>query len=306
MTPGEPAKIIPAKPSDLDAGFTEEMLALRRRMWERFESPSYQPPMLPSVAAEIISLSTRTNVEMGDLVEVLEKDAVLAARVLKVVQSPFYAGQMAVRSLKQAVVRLGLKSLRDLVVQSALNAKLFDAGGYGREMEGLMRHSTAAAYLSRAICRVAEIDGEYAFMCGLFHDLGIAAAILVLEEMPEGKAHPMLASLWPAISHLHGDAAALVVRKWRLPATLEGVVRFHHSATSDGVTRPLTAAVRIADRLTGEIGLSLHIEGLSDPEAEGTSLEDACEILGFGESDLAAMRQEARTILAHLAQIGAA
>ncbi|MBI5546659.1 MAG: HDOD domain-containing protein, partial [Deltaproteobacteria bacterium] len=72
----------PGPASDATAG-----LDLRRQMWARFESPGYKPPMLPAVATEILSLAGRTNVEIGDLVELLERDAVLAARVLKVVQS---------------------------------------------------------------------------------------------------------------------------------------------------------------------------------------------------------------------------
>ncbi|MBI5542637.1 MAG: HDOD domain-containing protein, partial [Deltaproteobacteria bacterium] len=236
--------------------------------------------------------------------ELLERDAVLAARVLKVVQSPFYAGRMSVRSLKQAVVRLGLKSLRDLVLDSAVNAKLFQSRGFGSEMATVMRHSTATAYLARAVCLRAGIDGEYAFMCGLFHDLGVAAALLVLEEMPEAQRQ-LPGAIWPAISSLHGDAAALVVRKWRLPGALEGVVRFHHQIDSDGITRQLTAAVRLADCLTGEIGLPLRVEGSDDLESNGTTADQARDALGFDESDVAALRVEARTVLNHLAEMGA-
>lgn len=282
----------------------EEVVALRRRLWTRFESPSYKPPMLPATAAEVLSLASRTNVEIGDLVELLERDALLAARVLKVVQSPFYAGQMAIRSLRQAVVRMGLKSLRDLVVQSAVTAKVFQSRGYLEEMSLLMKHSTATAYLSRAVCKLAGIDGEYAFMAGLFHDLGIAATLLVLEEAPN-QTPPPLAPLWPVVTSLHGDAAAIVIRKWNLPSTLEGVARFHHDLSTDPATLRLTAAVRLADCLTHEIGLSLRLGGHEVDDNEGATARDAMAVLGFGDAELEKLRAEARGILAHLKEIGA-
>ena len=58
--------------------------------------------------------------QFGEVVEVLQKDPVLAARVLSIAQSAFYASRSPVMSLHQATIRLGLKTLRDLVLEAAL------------------------------------------------------------------------------------------------------------------------------------------------------------------------------------------
>jgi HD-like signal output (HDOD) protein len=158
------------------------------RLLRLFASPSYQPPKLPQVALEIMELSQRPEVSFDEVSAVLEKDPLLAAKVLSIAQSAVYAPRSPILSLRQATIRLGLKTLRDLVLEAAVSMRVFRAPGYGEAMERLSRHSTATAYLLRALCRRTGIDAEYAFLCGLLHDVGLAACLLAGMEPPGATA----------------------------------------------------------------------------------------------------------------------
>ncbi|MCP4036810.1 MAG: HDOD domain-containing protein, partial [bacterium] len=156
--------------------FGDDVLLDEEEMVEKLlaciEAPDYQPPTLPSVAADLLSLSQQPDVDFKDVVKLLEQDSMIAGRVLKMVQSPIYSGASKLASLNDALVRLGLKTLRDLVMQISLNMRVFKSQDYGDTMDLLRRHSMMTAHLSKVVCKYTAIEGEYAFMAGLLHDVG--------------------------------------------------------------------------------------------------------------------------------------
>jgi len=83
------------------------------------ESPDYRPPTLPAVAVELMTLSQRSDVEIDDVVALLERDSMIAGRVLKMVGSVAMAGAVKVKSLREATMRIGLMKIRDIVMEIA-------------------------------------------------------------------------------------------------------------------------------------------------------------------------------------------
>ena len=277
-------------------------------------SPSFRAPTLPAVALEVMQLASRPNVQFGEVVEVLEKDPVLAARVLSIAQSAFYASRSPVMSLHQATIRLGLKSLRDLVLEAALHLKIFRVPGYDEVMARLYRHSTAVAHVSRAICRRTLVNAEYAFLCGLLHDVGFAAGLLVIIDRPDWKGLP-LGTIMPVLDAVHVDASGLLARQWKLPAPIQQLVSHHHDVVVNGRAEQANAALVIAEQLCWEAGAgmlpppddadpgSLHtpeapLEGL-DVNWSGT-FEEARRALKMQELALGAARAEAFDLVAKM------
>lgn len=275
--------------------------AVHVRLLRLFASPTYQPPKLPQVALQIMELSQRPDVGFDEVGAVLEKDPLLAAKVLSIAQSAVYAPRSPILSLRQATVRLGLQTLRDLVLEAAVSMRVFRAPGYGEAMERLSRHSAATAYLLRALCRRARVDAEYAFLCGLLHDVGLAACLLALSDEPRGGAVPFDA-LGPGLHEVHQEASGLVTRLWGLPAEVQQLVATHHELEVGGRPQPLHAALVVAEALAGERGAGMEPAGaaagldVNPPEL----LAAACAALGLDGDGLAAARAEAGEILGAL------
>src|SRR4051812_46304895 len=80
-----------------------------------FQDPEYRPPPLPGVALELLALSGRDDVNAERVVRLLEQDEMLAGGVMRLVGSPIYIGRKPVRTLKEAVIRLGFRTVRDVV-----------------------------------------------------------------------------------------------------------------------------------------------------------------------------------------------
>jgi HD-like signal output (HDOD) protein len=226
------------------------------RLQRTFTSPGYTPPMLPQVALDVLQLSQRPDVGFEEVVALLGRDAVLAGRVLSIAQSSAYASRSPVTTLQQAAVRLGLEAMRGVVLEAALHLKVFRVPGYEPAMERLARHSAAVAHVTRAVCRRTSVEGGYAFLCGLLHDVGFAASLLALAEDPTWR-RAAFDDLAPVLDEVHEEASGLKARLWRLPPAIERVVATHHEPSPGGAPSPVNATLVVAEQLAWEAGCGL-------------------------------------------------
>ena len=222
---------------------------------ETFENPDYRPPPLPGVALELLTLSNRDDATIDRVVRLLEQDQMLAGGVMRLIGSPLYAARTRIRSLKEAVVRLGVRTVRDLVFETALNQGVFRLAEYGETIEQIRRHSTVTAYIARIVCKHAKIDEEHAFLCGLLHDIGFAGLLFAVSNI-EADESPPLIQLWGEIDVQHEQASRLITNIWNLPVELQELVGHHHHLHT-GETSKVAAAIHIADRLSERFGASV-------------------------------------------------
>lgn len=226
--------------------------ALRHRLISVFEDPSYRPPPLPSVAMELLALSGRTDARASEVVRLLEQDEMLAGSVMRLVSSPIYSGRSTITTLKEAVIRLGFKIVRDMVFEVALRSGVFDLAEYAETVAQVQRHSTVTAYISRIVCSKARIDGDHAFICALLHDAGFAGLLFAVTDF-EGSESPPLEQLWTDIDALHERASGILATLWGLPASMADIVGHHHHLHT-GEFSKVAAAICVADRLSRAFG----------------------------------------------------
>ena len=113
------------------------------------------------------------------------------------------------------MVRLGVRTVRDLVFETALHQGVFSLAEYSETIEQIRRHSTVTAYIARIVCKVAKVDEDHAFLCGLLHDIGFAGLLVAVSNI-EAEDSPPLIQLWPDIDALHEQASRLVTQLWQL------------------------------------------------------------------------------------------
>jgi putative nucleotidyltransferase with HDIG domain len=235
------------------------------------ESPDYRPPTMPVVAVELMTLSARPEVSIDDVVAVLERDSLIAGRVLQIASSTAMAGAVKITSLREATMRLGLLRIRDLVMEIALNLRVFKSEAYGGAMENVRRHAVATAHLCRVVCKYTPIDGEFAFMAGLLHDVGIAGTLLALTDRgPRAprRAPPLLLSIWPAVDRVHVRAGEIMAKHWQLPAEIGLAISAHHQVLCGGHPHPLAATIAIANELAHAHGAGLVEKAKDGDESE--------------------------------------
>ena len=272
---------------------------LAQQLEMAFTSPDYRPPTLPEVALDIVRLAHDPDVDIGRFARLLEKDPILAGQVLKQAQSPYYspAQQSAPRSLREAIIRLGLLTLQNIVVEAAMHLRVFRTDGYTEAMQRISRHSSATAYFSRIVSQYTTFPSEFAFLCGLLHDVGTAGLLIVLGDWWTDRPAPTIEVLWPTLDGLHPKMSALMTRLWTLPPEVELAVGHHHRVEVGEFDHPLASIVCVAEDLANQLGWSVEVPGddgaLTIDVTHPEWLNRARTTLGIGPDEEAQIRQEA-------------
>jgi HD-like signal output (HDOD) protein len=259
---------------------------LKQTLAKIFQSPDYRPPVLPRVALQIASLTRQASVSYNDVVAALQKDPLIAGSVLKVAQSPVYGGRRPVRSLDDALKRLGVNNLRDVVWQVITGRRLFRAHGCTAFMERLQAHNLFVAHAARMIAGRVSVIAEEAFLCGLLHDVGLSAVLTALSDT--GKPMPPLGMLLEACDAIHEEIGGSVAALWQLSPDVVLVIKQHHRFNPHVSGIPLlTAVMCVAEHLAEEVGHGAaaaspgsSAERLFDRQAEATH-EHAVRRLGL-------------------------
>ena len=210
-------------------------------------------PSLPHVAVEVLHLARDADVPMSSLAKVIETDPALAARVLKVVNSSFFALPRRIGSIQQALTMLGLRAVRVMVLSLSFVNTVQEEGG-GFDYEAYWRRSLGSAVAARLIAGAVDRSLEdEAFVAGLLSDLGMVAAwrgardayAPVLDAW--GRGEGSLVEL--ETRGLETDHAALggtLLKRWGLPAPVCEAVTSHHAAEGTSAAGTLGIIVRCA------------------------------------------------------------
>lgn len=208
-------------------------------------------PPFPPVAARLLELLDDPDSSAADIARAISRDQALAAKVLRIGNSSFYGFAQQVTSLPQAVVVLGLRTVRDLVLLDSL--PLRSRGKQMSEVEQMLwLHSVGAAFAARFLAmRGSWIDSDAAFLCGLFHDVGQlllnqvapSAYAEVWKEIVGGR--PPVEAEMARFGIGHNEVGAEAFRRWELPGPAGAVALDHHKDPNE--LDPLGRVVQAAD-----------------------------------------------------------
>ncbi len=123
--------------------------------------------------------------------------------------------------MKVAVVRLGMRHLASVVWEVAAGMRVFRSARYAGAMEQIRTHSTMCAHLCRLIASRKALATETAFLCGLLHDIGMAATLLVLSDRPKDEPSISPLVLDEVLRQTHQEVSGMIAQLWKLPAEVQ-------------------------------------------------------------------------------------
>jgi HD-like signal output (HDOD) protein len=177
-------------------------------------------PSLPDLAMRIRKAIDDDMSDAREIARLVETDPAMATKLLKVANSAFFAGSSEVESLPKAVVRLGMKTTRQLVMSFALRDLFRNKNqDIQKRMVVLWKHSAQIAALSFVLARaMGKIDPEEALLVGLVHDVGTIAILNYIDRYPALAEYP--AALEETIEHMRGELGAMILREWKFAPAL--------------------------------------------------------------------------------------
>ncbi len=212
----------------------EELVRIER--WKPILEKLNDIPTLPVVATRVTELINDPNSSSADIADVLKKDQVLTAKVLKLINSPYYGIPGEVTDVKRALAYLGFNTLAQLVLSVSVISVFSDNKNSRFSMQSFWKHALGTAVASEVIAkRIGYPKPEECFTCGLLHDIG---KVVLFQIAPNEflrvveKAEAEKISFYEAEKILevptHGYLGEYIANKWRLPMVIRASIRYHH------------------------------------------------------------------------------
>lgn len=237
--------------------------------------------MFPDVAALAIEVTKDPNASIAEFTNVVERDVMLASDILKIANSVLYSQGKPSTSLKRAVVRIGFRQCRNMIVTASMyslmqQAPVREAG----IRDALSRHSTLTSAVAAGLNRSLGLDfaGEE-FAAGLLHDIG---RILLAGVASELSADWNFADFHEDDNLLQREAAALgtthcMVGMWfgvqnKLPQEFLDVIAYHHRPAKAPQSQKLVALIALADQMANYIQRTGSTEGFVQEANESTDI----------------------------------
>jgi HD-like signal output (HDOD) protein len=142
------------------------------------------PEPAPRVATEILELANDPELSLVQVAGVLSKDPALAAKILRIANSPIYARRRKSDSLRQALLVLGLNATLTLALGFSLVMSLRRDRPHALDYKGFWRRALLAATASSALAEVlGRRDGEELSLASLLQDIGMLALDKIEPEL---------------------------------------------------------------------------------------------------------------------------
>ena len=268
----------PCEGSDL-VGTISRVLALQS-MLQRPELRTFigeleSVPSIPEIYCQLTTALETADASLSDVADIVTKDPGISARLLQVANSVYYGRSQPLAHPRQAVLLLGIETVRALTLQVKMfdqlaTAKIFDASAF-------QRHSLRTAGLARAVARTLSEDPhdlDAAFSAGLLHDIGVLVlasnrpvkfAAVLHRSAAEGNHSTALEAA--TFGAQHAELGGFLLGLWGLPTSVVEAVSYHHQARLEWQS-PVILALQIAEALQAQEEAPATWEPVSGPTIE--------------------------------------
>jgi putative nucleotidyltransferase with HDIG domain len=183
-------------------------------------------PTLPELAEKVRRTVQNPKSTAGQLAKLINTDAAISARLLRVSNSPLYRGNSTINTVQLAITRLGNDVVRNLV-SSLVMQQLFQMPSSLRDRVRLLwNHSAEVAVMSQVLARqFTRLEPDQAMLAGLLHDIGTLPILSRAEDFPEIMLNP--GALDHAIETMHGQIGKLLLETWKFPPEIVAAAYEH-------------------------------------------------------------------------------
>ncbi len=226
-------------------------------------------PTLPEVALKIREVAEKPDVSANELAKEISNDAALAARFIKIANSPILRGRVKVDNVQLAVTRMGISFVKNLVTGLAME-QMFQATNdqIDEQLRKTWQHSIEVASICQVLAtHFTSLKPDQAMLGGLVHEIGALPIITYAEQIPEILEHTgILSSL---IERLHPEVGTQILQSWDFPPELvcipQGYLNYDRTVDTVDYTDIVTVA---------------NLQNLADSESD-SSIVDFNQVSAF-------------------------
>jgi len=276
-----------------------EVAVTPEKRLKRVQKYITQMPSLSTTVTKVLEICDSPTASPNDLNRVISLDPVLVGQVLRLINSAYYSMPEQVTSLTRAIIMLGLNTVKNLALSTAVLERLVAKASFqALSMNDFWTHSICVGVTAKAIATIKGFpltEREEYFVAGLLHDLG---KIPLNNRFPEEyvraleSAKPGQCPLHQAENMIFGIdhcvVGRMIAEKWKLSETMNDALCCHHNPDeAEEETRRLVEIVALANAYAN----TFAIGSSGDPFPEKPMVTDLVERVGVSWSTLSDLRE---------------
>jgi signal transduction histidine kinase/HD-like signal output (HDOD) protein len=252
-------------------------------------------PSLPQVLLKLIEACRNEETTIRDIAQIISGDSALSARILGIVNSPFYRRAEKIIRVDDALFQLGRDSVRNIAVSASIHQVFSKVIGQSLfNMKLYWRHALLCAVLARRLADKASYKAaELSFLSGILHDVG---RMVLWVNFPEeygkvlkaaGNQSELLLEGELKMGITHSEVGSWLLNRWGLDAFTVDAVRYHHEPLERIHNAfPLVKIVYAANLLSSDIPESDFSRYKVIRELFGISFTDITEMISSAEEEV--------------------
>jgi HD-like signal output (HDOD) protein len=210
---------------EVEEGIDDDSLEMLHAFQRDLEARKFRLTSLPEVALKIRTLLDDHDVSAREIADVVNRDPVIAAKIIRAANSPIYFGAAKCETVQNAIVRLGLLTTKQLVIGFTLR-DLFQSQVplLRRLMTDVWQQSIDVAAISFVLARHTKLfDPEEAMLAGLVSNIGVLSVLNYAQSYTKLLDNENLLREWS--DKLKGEVGAMVLENWQFPDEIVEVAR---------------------------------------------------------------------------------
>ena len=257
-------------------------------------SPKLGSP--PLVYRRLMEVINHPRGGAGDVANVIREDTALTGRLLKLVNSAFFAFPKKIETVSQAVSVVGTSQVRDLALATSVTDLFKDVPPDFIDVDGFWKHSLACGVAARVISSMRnEANVERFFVAGILHDVG---RLIMVMQAPEHvttvmqRAEERMTLLYETeqevIGFDHGRLGGALMDHWQMPDAFREGIRLHHEPNRAERYPVEAATVHMADIFATALQMGSSGERFVPPISAGawTKLGMDPGVMGFAVEEI--------------------
>jgi HD-like signal output (HDOD) protein len=252
-------------------------------------------PSLPQVLLKLIEACRNEETTIRDIAQIVSGDSALSARILGIVNSPFYRRAEKISRIDDALFQLGRDSVRNIAVSASIHQVFSKVNGQSLfNMKLYWRHALMCAVLARHLAdKTSYKAAELSFLSGILHDVG---RMVLWVNFPEeygrvlktaGNQPDLLLEAELKMGISHAEVGSWLLNRWGLDAFTIDAVRYHHEPLERIHNAfPLVKIVYAANLLSSDVSESDFSRYKVIRELFGISFTDITEMIAAAQEDV--------------------
>ena len=252
------------------------MSGLDKRVMMKLNKMITDLPKLPRAVMDLLPMLSHPSTSARDIARVVSADPLLAAKILRRVNSSYYGLQDKIDSIQHAIMLIGFDNIRSITLRESFDSAIESEAVDNLTANLLWAHSAAISLFAKHFSqRAVGVDPELAGTAGLLHDIGILV-MMALERKKLSDALKLSAKefipLCTAEEHIfgynHQVLGEMLGLKWNLSNDLVQAIGRHHSPLAGDDLSPSAAIVWFAHNAAARFGYAYRLVAYPQDESE--------------------------------------